>query len=145
MHVARLSSYVATAVVVAGGLLLLVTVASTVNAIRLLSEVLESPRLDFYFVVPPTWNGLLLYGVGVVGDLIFRGTAVPLGRPARTLWQTHLVVTTLLILVALAAGAVAPSDWRMALVLNGLYVVMLVAHGTALVLGGMLFLRAAKV
>lgn len=146
VHVTSLRLYVAIAAVVAGGLLLLLTVTSTANAIRLVSEILGSPQPYFVsIVVPPAWNGLLLYGIGVLGNVIFRGAAVPLGRQAEMLWRTHLVFTTLLIVLVFASEAVAPIDWRMALALSGLYVLMLVAHGSALVFGGVLFLRSARV
>ena len=37
------------------------------------------------------------------------------------------------------------SDWQMALLVNGTYVLVLLAHSTALMWGGMLLLRAPGV
>ena len=139
---ARLRPYVAAAALVAGALLLLVTVSSTVSAIRVLTHVYSSPRLghDTYFVVSHAWTGLFIYGAGVVGVLAFRAMAAGIGRSARLLWRTHFAVTTFLLLIPLAAdaGAVMTSDWQMALLLNGTYVLMLLAHSTALIWGGLL-------
>jgi hypothetical protein len=121
-------------------------VSSTVNAIRVLTHVYSSTPLghDTYYVVSRLRIALFIYGAGVVGVLAFRAMAVGIGRPARVLWRTHFAVTTLLTLVALApdAGGVMTGGWQMALLVNGTYVLVLLAHSTALIWGGMLLLRA---
>ena len=149
MNAARFRPYAATAAIVAGAFLLVVTVNSTVNAVRVVTDVYSSPPSiqDTYYVVSNLWIGLFLYGAGVFGGLTFRAWAGAAGRPARLLWRTHLVVTTLLILVALApsAGAVRVNDWQAALVVNGIYVLILLAHSAALIVGGMLLVRRQQV
>jgi len=141
----RLGLSVASAAVAAGGLVILATVTSAVKAIRALDEMLASPEPTFVYILLPTaWNGLMLYGIGVAADMMFRGPAARIGRSARIVWQTHLVFTTLLLFGLLVAGAVTNGDMRVGLAGNGFYALMLLAHGTALVCGGTLFLRAAR-
>lgn len=149
MDAARLRPYAATAAIVAGALLLVVTANSTVNALRVVAHVYSStPNIqDTYYVVPRIWVGLFVYGAGVLGGMAFRAMAGAAGRAARVLWRTHLVATTLLILVALAlnAGAVIASDWQIALLVNGTYLLMLLAHSAALIVGGLLLVRGHQV
>ena len=149
MNRAHFRPYVATAAIIAGAALLLVTANSAVDAVRVARQVYSStPNIhDTYFVVPQIRIGLFIYAAGVLGDLAFRAMSVTLGRPARVLWQTHFVVTTLLILIASAlnSGRVIAADWQTSLLVNGIYVLMLLAHGAALVAAGILFIRRYQV
>ena len=142
---ARLHRQVAFAAVVSGLILLVAAAAATVNAVWVFLQLLpESQFHDTYFVVSGAWIGLLIYAAGVVADIAFQGPAARLGRPAPAVWQSHLLFTTALVIVALAvgAGAFVDTDWQAALVLNAILILLLVAHGTALAVGGTLTLRA---
>lgn len=142
---ARLRRPLALAAIVSGAALLVVAAAATVNGVRVLMQLHPANQIhDTYFVVPSIWTGLLIYAAGVVGDIAFRGTAKEVGRPAPAIWQSHLLLTTLLLIVALAArvGTLVDTYWQMALVLNATLILLLLAHGAALALGGALLLRA---
>lgn len=142
---ARLRRQVAVAAIIAGGVLLVAVAALTVNAIWLGTQGVASNQVhDTYFIVPSIWIGLIIFGVGAVGDMAFRGGAARFGRPAPAIWQSHLLFTTVLIIVALAAMALMDMTWEMAVFLYAIYGLMLLAHGTALALGGMLVLRIDK-
>jgi hypothetical protein len=146
IRVTRLRRKIAIVAIVAGGMVVVAVAALTVNAIWLGAQlVASSPDVqDIYFIVPSVWIGLIIFGVGAVGDMAFRGGAARLGRPASTIWQSHLLFTTVLIIVALATRGLLGMTWQTALVLHAMYGLMLLAHGAALVFGGMLVLRTDK-
>ncbi len=142
---ARLRRHLALAAVILGATVLAVALAAAVEALRVLTEILPKNQVhDTYFVVPGAWIGLLLFVGGAIVDIAFRRTAARLGRPAPAVWKSHLLFTTGLLIVALAAGAgvLVKSDWQVALVLNASFLLLLIAHGTALAIGGTLLLRA---
>jgi hypothetical protein len=143
--VARIRRQVAVAAIAAGAVLVVVVAALAVNAIWLSARLVPSNQVhDTYFVVPSAWVGLLIFGAGAIGDLAFRGAAARFGRPAPAIWQSHLFFTTVLIIIALVAWALVDMTWQMALFLYAIYSLMLLAHGTALTLGGLLVLQIDK-
>jgi hypothetical protein len=95
---------------------------------------------DTYFIMPGA-SILLIFGVGVAGDLAFRSRAMRFGRRAVVIWRTHLLFTSALVLAALAAATQAEMTSPALILVLATTPLLLVAHGTALAAGGVVVLR----
>src|SRR5262245_43456679 len=121
MPIARFRRELAATGIVAGALVSMAAAVVAMNAIRVVTTVLPSSQLhDTYFVISGAHIGFLIYGVGIAADLALLTLAKRLDRSARAILQIHLVFTTVLLTVALAAasGLLVKNAWHMVLVLN---------------------------
>lgn len=98
---------------------------------------------DTYFMAPGV-SMLVVFGIGVASDIVFRSQATRFGRRAVLVWRTHLAFTTVLIVAAGVATARAQMTWPSLILFTAVIPLMLIAHGVGLVAGGMVVLRAGK-
>jgi hypothetical protein len=99
---------------------------------------------DTYFIVGPSLSiSIVIFAVGVLVGLAFRARASTFGRRAVVVWWVHLLCTTALIVMALAAHALATTLYG---VLFGYAVptLLLLVHGVGLMAGGLVVLRSRR-
>jgi amino acid transporter len=124
---------------------LALTVASLVvmfNVWKTLDRFRSEPSHDTYFVMPGA-EILLVYALGLAASMVYRSRSRPFEAGAVLVWCSHLVVTSMLLLVALFLTQPAPT-LAVLMLLAAILPVMLLAHGMALTAGAVLVLRANR-
>jgi len=139
----RHRQHFAIAAVAVGALLAATGAVFSASAWNLVRSVATTQQHDTYFVMPGM-SLLILFSVGVVGDIVFRRHSAKLALRGDFIWQAHLAVTTVLLLAALLAAAQSDKAWALITVALASAPLMLLAHGAALAAGGVIVLRAKK-
>jgi amino acid transporter len=94
------------------------------------------------YVVMPGMALLILFGLGVVGDIAFRRYAANLGRRAQLIWRAHLLISTALLVAGFLVMSESDKTWTMIAVMLATTPLMLATHGAALAAGGVVVLSA---
>ena len=129
---------------VAVGLLLAATGAVLSASVwNVVQSVARTQQHDTYFVMPGM-SLLILFGVGVVGGIVFRRHSAKVVPGGDFIWQAHLAVTTVLLAAAFLAAAQSDKTWTLITVTLASAPLMLLAHGSALAAGGLIALRAKE-
>ena len=136
----RNRQHFAIAAVAVGVIVAIAGAAFTVSVWNAVQFVAATQLHDAYIVMPGMAL-LILFAVGVLGDIAFRCHAAKFAQHADLIWKAHLLVTSVLLIGTFMATSQSHKTWPMLIVVLATTPLMLVAHGVALAAGGLVVLR----